>query len=157
MKKRLPRAKQTVMTEFGRGVIHSVDVINRKAIVELEDTNRKTFAVDDIIVDDGSREFVDTHAAPIQLWEDKPERHERNASDQPKKKRRRRRRKGDGNKSESVQKKENSGRKKEAPKKKNSGAKPQNEAAGDAKPKKKRRRRRRKPKGDSAKKPDPKN
>ena len=49
-RRRLPRPRQQVMTTQGEGVILSVDVINERLLVELEDTNRKTFALHEVVL-----------------------------------------------------------------------------------------------------------
>ncbi|MCA9647114.1 MAG: hypothetical protein KC492_40775, partial [Myxococcales bacterium] len=71
-RRRLPRPRQQVTTEQGEGIILSVDVINERLLVELEDTNRKTFALHEVILHGSqSADVVDEDAADLReeyLW-----------------------------------------------------------------------------------------
>lgn len=48
MKKGLPRAGKPVLTPDGPGKVLEVDVINQRVMVQLDDTNRRTYAVQDV-------------------------------------------------------------------------------------------------------------
>lgn len=48
MKKGLPRAGKPVLTPDGPGKVLEVDVINQRVMVQLEDTNRRTYAAQDV-------------------------------------------------------------------------------------------------------------
>jgi cell fate regulator YaaT (PSP1 superfamily) len=80
MRTRLPRTGQRVSTEFGEATIIDVDVINRRASVQLADNNRRLLPVAEIRVLDPNRvdEQVDDDAEIEDgdyLWDDvKPER-----------------------------------------------------------------------------------
>lgn len=75
MRRRMPRSGTAVFTEAGPGVILSVDVINSRATVELQDMNRRTFLLSELatsepkpreIVDD----FIELPQNPDFLWDD---------------------------------------------------------------------------------------
>lgn len=94
MKKRMPRAGVAVQTAHGPGKVQSIDVINRRVVVELdEDDAQHTLSVDDIVVGGRDRDgYVDTTVQPKYEWDDEP------AVDlprRPKRSRRRRRSKGE--------------------------------------------------------------
>lgn len=48
MKSRLPRAGKKVLTEDGEGVVHSVDIINQRVTVNLDEENLKTYPLDEV-------------------------------------------------------------------------------------------------------------
>lgn len=75
LKRRLPRPNTHVFTSAGPGEILSIDIINARALVQLEDGNRKTFEIKEITtneptntatVDDASAQFVTTDF----MWDD---------------------------------------------------------------------------------------
>lgn len=98
MKKLLPRAGKKVRTRRGVGVVHEVDVINKRLAVELASGERVTFEVADVVVlgkkqDDG---YVDVeHAPPVEyVWDEDTSRGESedgSGESSPRKGRRRRR------------------------------------------------------------------
>lgn len=55
MRKRLPKAKTRVDTPDGVGTVKSVDPINQRVTVVFDDSNRKTFANDQILLHDPNR------------------------------------------------------------------------------------------------------
>jgi cell fate regulator YaaT (PSP1 superfamily) len=72
-RKRLPRSGKKVRTPQGAGTIIDVDVINKRLQISLDDGNRKTFDLDDVIVlgkNDGQGDEVAPVAATDYLWDD---------------------------------------------------------------------------------------
>lgn len=68
----LPRPGTEIFTEMGPAKILSVDVINARVTVELADTNRKIFPVEEIAFEEPSTDIsVDADPAePAYLWDD---------------------------------------------------------------------------------------
>ncbi len=93
MRKRLPRAGQRVETPDGLGKVLELDVINQRVIVELEDTNRRTYENADVMLHDPKRGQTPKAEEPPSdyLWDDLDP---KKSDDESKGKKRRRRRRG---------------------------------------------------------------
>lgn len=99
MKKRMPRSGAAVRTALGPGKVQSIDVLNRRVVVELDgDDSRHTLSVDDIVVGGAESDgYVDTAPTlrPQYQWDDEPDAGElKSLPTRPKRSRRRRRSKG---------------------------------------------------------------
>lgn len=71
MRKRLPRAGKTVRTPDGVGTVKDIDPINQRVTVILEDSNRKTFDNDQVMLHDPNDpgQKVDASAESSQNWD----------------------------------------------------------------------------------------
>lgn len=69
MKKGLPRAGKDVNTPDGPARVLDIDVINQRVYVQLEDTNRRTYSVEDVSTP-GEDQSSPAPSAPVYLWDD---------------------------------------------------------------------------------------
>ncbi len=71
MRKRLPRAGTSVKTPVGLGTVKEIDPINQRVTVILEDSNRKTFENDDVMLYDPNDpgQKVDSNKTPDGQWD----------------------------------------------------------------------------------------